>query len=137
MVEGDTTYRVTGTGDLDVTVVIHLHGVEATGSAVVMSSTLAKVRTSAHVRLATARAWYALAQQHAEEAEVAYEAAHAGLDTLGTHFAPIGVKDDTVFLVTLAEEKRLTKPVAAARELTEVLYGRLRKYTIRWHSEVL
>ena len=137
MVEGDTSYRVTGTGDLAVTVVVRLAGAEATGSAVVMNSTLVRVQTSPHVGLATARAWYALAQQHAGEAAVAYEAAHVGLESLGAHFAPIGLKDDTVFLITIAEEKRATSPIDAARELAEILHGRLRKYTIRWHSEVL
>lgn len=137
MVLGDTTYRVTGAGDVAVTVVVRLAGAEATGSAVVLNTSLVRARSSPHIGLATARAWYALAQQHAGEAAVAYDAAHAGLESLGTHFAPIGLKDDTVFLITTAEEKRAPNPVDAARELGEILYGRLRKYTIRWHSEVL
>ena len=136
MVDHDTSYRVTGSHIVAVTVVVHLQGAESSGSAVVLGATLDEARTSPHVGLATARAWYALAQQHEDEPAMAYEAAHAGLDALGTQFVPRGLKDDTVFLVSIAEQKRGTKPEEAAQDLAGILYGRLRKYTVRWHSEV-
>jgi hypothetical protein len=92
-----------------------------------------------HQGLAGARACAALATERADSRDWPgmAAAARAGLDALGSQYAPAGTKDDTAEKRDAAEE-RLANGFAedGARNLLRVLQSRIALYTKRYAADL-
>jgi hypothetical protein len=117
----------------------HLGGRVARATATVVASDRPDPATSAHARLAGARAWSTLGAQclSAGDATNAVAAARAGLLELGDDYRPPGVKDDTMMKIDAAEE-RITDGALAdgAAVLLRSLDTRIQLYVQKSAPEV-
>jgi hypothetical protein len=141
VVDGDSTFRTREGNAIDVSVVRHFGGRDATGVATLRGMTLEDAQRSPLVRVAAGRAWLAIQQALATEPNTAYDAGQRGLEELGTDYRGKrngkNVIDDTGQAVRIAESAagRGDFPTAAAK-LGEVLQARLELYVRAFEGKV-
>jgi len=130
---GDNTFRTQATGTI-VTARRVLGEQAATGQALLKQVDLGPAQHSPHIRLAGARAWFALARDLTKSSpHSAYEAAHHGASELGPDYAKPTVVDDTHTKQWLAEgEAEHGHHDRAAYTMTRVLQSRIRLYERRY-----
>lgn len=137
---GDVRVRVTGDGGRELVVIVEEGGLRAAGTATVLWTDVPRrlaTRETQHAALARGRAYYAVSEQAlaAAQTDVAWNAAQQGIAALALYAR--NIKDDSIVELGLAEERRASDPLGAARAVVSVLRGRLRKYAVAWHDEVL
>jgi hypothetical protein len=133
----DLLVRVEPDGAVSVTVQEERSDARGVGTVRLARVTPEDAARSPHVRLARARALYALAERLVSDPSASYEVALRGVEVLGTFMLP-GVVDETQTKIWLAADVRERDPsrvAEAARMVRDALRTRLRLYTRRWHAE--
>jgi len=115
-------------------------GHAALGRAVVRAASAPAPAQDPHVKLAGARAWLRLGQEHlaAGQAQAAVACAERGLEELGGDYAPLTAVDDTVLKLAAAEEElRAGRADNAASTMLRMLDARTRLYLEKHRATVV
>lgn len=132
----DKTFHVRAGGDVEVTVTRAFGDTRGSGSVTLVRADLDGARRSPHLRVAGARAWLDIAKTLTGRPQLAYQAAHRGIDELGTEYARRGLVDDTGNFVLMARTEIDSNPPHAASLVLRVLATRIRLYLQRHHPRV-
>ncbi len=128
--DGDLVVRSESDGTISVTARVMIDDASATGFVRLRNADLSTAARSVHVRLARARAWYALALM-AADSERALRAATRGID----EFDKVGfVRNDDLHRAKFSVLSKNTP--RAANLMSRSLRGTLWSYTRRFHAEV-
>lgn len=134
IVGGLVTRRVAD-GWIEVIVTVALHGQTAAGSVEIAASTPEAACGSAYVRLARARAWLALGHALHVNPALAFDAVWQGTEDLGRRgWLKPGAKDDSLLLLSLAQEKHLANPDHSYAVTMGILLRRIRQFAINTHT---
>ena len=130
-IDGDLVVRGESDGTTSVTARVMIDDVSATGFVRLRNADRSTAASSKHIRLARARAWYALAGIVSADPDRSLRAARQGADAIR-----YAVRLDTRAFMLANLSVRNNDVPDAARIMTEHLQFSLRVYIRRFHDEV-